>query len=70
MKTIKQIATECGIAYYVVYNTIRNEGIVTELGYSKKMLTQYQEDYIHEILYFSGYLKELTFESKINENAK
>jgi hypothetical protein len=66
MKSIKQIAKECGLLYDVVYQTVRHEGIVTDLGYSKMMLTQYQEDYIHNVLYHSGYFNQLTFESKMN----
>lgn len=30
------------------------------------MLTIHQEDYIHDVLYYSGYFTELTIESKMN----
>jgi hypothetical protein len=66
MKTIRQIANECGLLYDVVYHTVKHEGLVTEHGHSKIRLTKYQEDYIHDVLYHSGYFNTLTFESKMN----
>lgn len=70
MKSIRKISQETGVDYFKVFRTIRKEGLIVE--YSKRgkgtkmMLTIHQEDYIHDVLYYSGYFTELTIESKMN----
>ena len=72
MKSIRQIAKETGLDYERVFRTIRKEGLIVDhpkRGYgTKMMLTIHQEDYIHDVLFYSGYFQELTLESKINQN--
>lgn len=67
MKSVKQIAKECNISQDIVHRFVRKIGIITKKNECRKALTQYQEDYLHEILYFSGFITEITLESKINE---
>jgi Zn-dependent peptidase ImmA (M78 family) len=66
MKSVKQIAKECNISQDVVHRFIKKLGIVKQNNESKKVLTRYQEDYLHDILYISGFITEITLESKIN----
>ena len=66
MKPIKQIATETGVPYDVVYVNVKFEGILTKKGTPKLVLTQTQEDHILRVLFFKRYFKFLTLESKIN----
>ena len=71
MKSIRQISNETGVDYQKVFRTVRKEGLVVyrpERGESTKMmLTIHQEDYIHDVLFYSGYFTELTIESKMNK---
>lgn len=67
MKTVKQIAKECNVTQDVVNRFIRKLGIVTSKNENKRVLTRYQEDYLHQVLYFSGFITEVVFESKINK---
>jgi len=70
MKSIRQIAKETGLDYDRVFRTVRKEGLVIpnkERGNATKIkLTIHQEDYIHDVLFYSGYFTELTLESKMN----
>lgn len=66
MKSVKQIAKECNVGQDVIYRFIKKLGIITKNNEPKKYLTRYQEDYLHQILYFSGFITEITLESKIN----
>ena len=66
MKPVKQIAKECNVTQEVIRRFIHKLGIVTQKNECKAYLTRYQEDYLHQILYFSGFISEITFESKIN----
>lgn len=70
MKSIRKISQETGVDYFKVFRTIRKEGLIVEHSKrgkgTKMMLTIHQEDYIHDVLYYSGYFTELTIESKMN----
>jgi hypothetical protein len=66
MKSIRQISKETGVDYQKVFRTVRKEGLIVERG-TKMMLTIHQEDYIHDVLFYSGYFTELTIESKMNK---
>jgi len=66
MKTVRQIAKECNIPQDVVHRFIRKLGIVTSKNENRRMITRYQEDYLHQVLYFSGFITEVVFQSKIN----
>jgi arginine repressor len=66
MKTVRQIAKECNVTQDVVHRFIRKLGIVKVNNENRKVLTRYQEDYLHQVLYFSGFITEVVFESKIN----
>lgn len=72
MKSISQIAKETGVNYDRVFSVVKKEGLIvkrTERGNATKMrLTIHQEDYIHDVLFYSGYFTELTIESKMNLN--
>ena len=63
-KSIMRIATECDTRYNAVRDVIKSLGIVLE----NKKVNTFQEDLIHESLYFTGKIKEVTYESKINSN--
>lgn len=71
MKSIRKISQETGVDYFKVFRTIRKEGLIVEHSKrgkgTKMMLTIHQEDYIHDVLYYSGYFTELTIESKMNQ---
>lgn len=67
MKTAHQIAMECGLGWQQVSNLIIKEEIIpAQLIGKKKYYDKYQEDYIHNILYFTCMIKEITYESKSN----
>lgn len=67
MKTAHQIAMECGLGWQQVSNLIVKEEIIpAQLIGKKKYYDKYQEDYIHNILYFTCMIKEITYESKSN----
>lgn len=72
MKSISQISKETGVNYNCVLKVVKKEGLVTNYknrnNAIKRMLTIHQEDYIHDVLFYSGYFTELTIESKINLN--
>ena len=59
MKTAHQIAMECGLGWQQVSNLIVKEEIIpAQLIGKKKYYNKYQEDYIHNILYFTCMIKE------------
>lgn len=62
MKTVSQIAKECNTSRDYIDNVIKKEGIVK----TGKLIDKYQEDHIHQILYFEGKITEIILESKIN----
>lgn len=66
MKTLMQIAIECNTRYNAVKDAVRRERIMTTKKNGKVYLDKYQEEYIHQILYFEGKITELTLESKMN----
>lgn len=67
MKTISQIAKECGLHYDTVFRTVRSEQITTVQGGTKINLTNTQADHIQQTLHNRGYFTELTIESKMNK---
>lgn len=62
MKKVSQIARECNASRDYIDNVIKKEGIVK----TGKFIDKYQEDHIHQILYFEGKITEIILESKIN----
>lgn len=64
MKSIMQIASECDTRYNAVRDAIKSIGIVLE----NKKVNKFQEELIHERLYFTGKIKEVIYESKLNTN--
>jgi len=66
MKTLMQIAEECGASYSTVKNFVAKEEIVYQKIHGKISLNKFQEDHIHQILYFEGKITEITIESKMN----
>jgi len=69
MKTISQIAKECGLHYDTVFRTVRGEQITTVAGGTKINLTNTQADHIQQTLHNRGYFTHLTLESKINSKS-
>jgi len=71
MKSIRQISKETGVDHDRVFRTVRKEGLIVERSDrgkgTKMMLTIHQEDYIHDVLFYSGYFTELTIESSMNK---
>jgi len=66
MKTLMQIAEECDTSYNTVKNFVIKEKIVYQKIHGKISLNEFQEDHIHQILYFEGKITEITIESKMN----
>ncbi|MBC7524821.1 MAG: helix-turn-helix domain-containing protein [Flavobacterium sp.] len=66
MKTISQIAKECGLHYDTVFRTVKSEQITTLQGGTKINLTNVQSDHIEQVLHNRGYFRFLTLESKMN----
>ena len=64
MKSIMQIAAECDTRYNAVRDAIKSLGLVLE----NKRVNKFQEDLIHESLYLTGHVKEITYESKLNNH--
>jgi len=71
-KTIMQIATECDTRYNDVQSTIiklRIKGTkINPFINSRITFDKYQEELIHQCMYFEGKIKELTLESKMNKS--
>ena len=67
MKSIMQIAIECDLTWNQVNNIVKIENIVPAQKIGKrKFFDIYQEDIIHQLLYFLGLVNEITYESKMN----
>lgn len=66
MKTIYEIAKECGLSYYTVQRIVTDEKITNIQGNTKIKLTDIQTDHIQKLLHLKGYFTELTIESKMN----
>lgn len=67
MKNTMQIATECELTWNEVSNAAKSIGIEpAETRGKKKYFDIYQEDLIHQRLYQTGKLSEITYESKMN----
>jgi hypothetical protein len=70
MKKIMQIAMECDTRYNDVYSVVRKLRIKgtksNEFRNSTVKLDKYQEELVHQCLYFEGKITELTLESKMN----
>lgn len=63
-KSIMQVAMECDTRYNAVRDVIKSLGIILE----NKKVNKWQEELIHESLYFTGKIKEVTYESKLNRD--
>ena len=62
MKSITDIAKECGLHYDTVFRTAKQEGII-----NCRELTEEQADEIQQKLHNRGYFQFLTLESKMNK---
>lgn len=64
-----QIAMECDTSYNSVRDSVKKLGIIgnRKIGSVDKLFfDKYQEQLIHENLYFEGKITEITLESKLN----
>jgi len=62
-----QIAIGCNLNYNVVKYIIKKEEIIPAKQLGKtKLYDKWQEEHVHSVLLFAGLLKEITMESKIN----
>lgn len=67
MKSIMQIAIECDLNWNQVNNIVKIEKIsAAEIRGRRKFFDIYQEDVIHQLLYFLGLVNEIVYESKMN----
>jgi hypothetical protein len=67
MKSLMQIASECGMRYNDLKSCIKNTNITPAKREGRRIFfDKYQEDYIHTLLFFSSKITEITLESKIN----
>jgi len=66
MKTISQVAKECGLSFYTVQRIVVDEKITTIQASTKLNLTEIQADHIQQVLHNRGYFQYLTLESKMN----
>jgi len=67
MKTAHRIGKETGLKWEQIQGIITREKIVPAFKKGRyNYYDQYQEDYIHNILYYTCMLTELTIESKLN----
>jgi len=68
MKSVTQIARECGLKWQQVQEVVKKEGIIPAKKKGRyRYFDEYQEEYIHSILYFSLMTTEITIESKMNK---
>lgn len=68
MKSVHQIAKECGIGRSQVYIIITNERIIPAVKKGRyNYYDKYQEEHIHNVLFLSCLIKEITLESKMNK---
>jgi len=69
MKSAHRIALECSLHTQQIRSIIEKENISPVLVKGRyHYFDQYQEEYIHNILFFTCMVNELTFESKLNKN--
>ena len=68
MKPIMQVAEECNLSYNLIRDVIKKEKIITEKINGRIYLNKYQEDYIHQVLFFESKITEITYQSKINDD--
>jgi len=69
MKSANKIANECGLCSQQIRSIIVKENIIPAFIKGEYYYyDQYQEEYIHNILFFTCMVDELTFESKLNQN--
>ena len=66
MKKISQISKETGVDYREIYRVIQLQNITPNKEGKFTRLDSYQEDLIHQYLYYSGKFNELIIESKMN----
>lgn len=68
MKTVSQIAIDCGINATIVYRIVDKEKIEPHrFVYSNKnFYDSCQQDLIHKILYFEGRIDHIILPSKLN----
>ena len=67
MKSTAQIARECGISHNEINRlAVRDELKPIKVVKRNKFYDKHQEDYLHNILYLSGKITEITYQSKIN----
>lgn len=66
MKSTAQIARECGISHNEINRlAVRDELIPTKVIKRNKFYNKHQEDYLHNILYLTGKITEITYQSKL-----
>ena len=70
MKSLMQIAIECNVMYNEIARCVKKNNILpTKIRRTNNyslFLDKYQEELIHENLYFEGKINEITLQSKIN----
>jgi hypothetical protein len=69
MKSMMQIAMECDTRYNAVkdcVNKLKIKGVKFGENSRRLFFDKYQEELIHENLYFEGKITEITLESKMN----
>ena len=68
MKSMTQIANECNIMYDEVQRCVIKQNIkgTIKQALNRVFFDKYQEELIHENLYFEGKINEITLESKMN----
>lgn len=66
MKLISQISKETGVEHRELYRVMRLQNITPNKEGKFIKLDPFQEDLIHQYLYYSGKFQELTIESKMN----
>ena len=68
MKSMMQISNECDITYNEVQRCVIKQNIkgTIKQALNRVFFDKYQEELIHENLYFEGKTNEITLESKMN----
>ena len=66
MKKISQISKETNVNYREIYRVMQLQNITPNKEGKFIRLDSYQEDLIHQYLYYSGKFEELIIESKMN----
>lgn len=68
MKTVPQLANNLNVNINVINRIIRQQKIVNcAPSDGKRLINEYQEEYIQQCLILEGYLECYIFESKIHE---